>query len=123
MQRRIVKMSQEDLATALGVTFQQVQKYEKGSNRIGAGRLFEIAKILGVSIQFFFEGLNTMEETSAPLGANADESQTEGGLRAFLSSREAVELNRVFTGIECAQSRRAVLTLVRTLGDLSDRQD
>ena len=133
LRRLLVKMSQEDLANALGITFQQVQKYEKGSNRIGAGRLFEMAQILGVSVQYFFEGLGSLEESSAdeePIGGQTDTGQTDTGqtelgdnLRDFLSSREAVEFNRAFMDIECSKSRRAVLTLVRALGDLADRKD
>lgn len=65
-QRRFKRMRLERLAEQLGITFQQVQKYEKGTNRIGASRLFEAAAILGVSVQYFFEGLD---------GLNAEESK------------------------------------------------
>lgn len=69
-QRRVKQMSLERLAQLLGVTCQQVQKYEKGTNRIGASRLFDAATILGVSVQYFFDGL---EDLKPEIGALADE--------------------------------------------------
>jgi len=58
LRRMLIGMSQERLGELLGLTFQQVQKYEKGVNRIGAGRLFEVSRILGVNIDYFYEGVN-----------------------------------------------------------------
>lgn len=123
MRRLLVKMSQEELASALGITFQQVQKYEKGSNRIGAGRLFEMAQILGVSIQFFFEGLSASESPHTGDAPSSNEADLGGELQKFLNSREAVALNRAFLDIESSKLRRTILTLVRSLGDLTERKD
>src|SRR6266576_7359889 len=63
IRRMLIGMSQEKLGDLLGLTFQQVQKYEKGVNRIGAGRLYEIARILGVPVDFFYEGVTVASET------------------------------------------------------------
>src|SRR5215813_11064910 len=65
IRRMLIGMSQERLGDLLGLTFQQVQKYEKGVNRIGAGRLFEIARILGVPIDFFYDGVGASTENNA----------------------------------------------------------
>ena len=120
MRRLLVKMSQEELASALGITFQQVQKYEKGSNRIGASRLFEMAQILGVSIQFFFDGLGGTEPSRPNEAASSADVEVGGDLAEFMNSREAVALNRAFMDIECSKLRRTILTLVRSLGDVTD---
>lgn len=120
MRRLLVKMSQEELASALGITFQQVQKYEKGSNRIGASRLFETAQILGVSVQFFFEGLSDTDASRTNDATVSGDANLSIGRMEFLSSREAVALNQAFMDIECSKLRRTVLTLVRSLGDLTD---
>lgn len=100
--RRIeIGMSQESLADHLGVTFQQVQKYEKGANRISASRLFDIAKALDIPVCDFFEGLAGASKTASSRPAGAD------------------ELMRLFTDIPNAKVRRRVLDLVRAmaLGD------
>ena len=119
LRRMLLGMSQEKLGEHLGLTFQQVQKYEKGANRIGASRLFELARILGVGVQFFFEDLPGQ-------GAGAENGEAapgfaEGGgedhLAEFLSSREGIELNRAFRRISDPKSRRAILDLVRSLGE------
>ena len=72
LRRKMLKMSQSQLAGAIGITFQQVQKYEKGSNRVGAGRLFDIGNVLGVEVSFFFHELNTNEYAkSRPRGSSS----------------------------------------------------
>jgi transcriptional regulator with XRE-family HTH domain len=109
----ILGMSQEALGEALGLTFQQIQKYEKGQNRIGAGRLFQIARILEVPVGFFFEGLDA---GGAARGAKAD------GPLAFVSSPEGLELNVAFSQIADGATRRKIVDLVRTLaGDAAPR--
>jgi len=119
LRRMLLGMSQEKLGEHLGLTFQQVQKYEKGANRIGASRLFELARILGVGVQFFFEDLPG-QGAGAENGEAAPGFAEAGGedhLAEFLSSREGIELNRAFLRISDAKSRRAILDLVRSLGE------
>lgn len=108
MQRAVLGMSQTRLAEALGITFQQVQKYEKGINRVGASRLSRIAEVLGVSISFFFED-------SRPAGADATPSGTGHDLMSFLSTPEGFELNRAFARIADARLRRQLASLVTAI--------
>jgi transcriptional regulator with XRE-family HTH domain len=97
----------------MGLTFQQVQKDEKGVNRIGASRLFQISKILDVPVQFFFEEAPYAGEPGkAPGMAEAD---SEGFILEFLNSREGLELNRAFVKIGDGKVRKSVVDLVRAL--------
>jgi transcriptional regulator with XRE-family HTH domain len=109
----LLGMSQERLGESMGLTFQQVQKYEKGVNRIGASRLFQISKILDVPVQFFFD-----EAPYAGDGIRAPglaESDSETFILEFLNSREGLELNRAFVKIGDAKVRKSVVDLVRAL--------
>src|SRR6185295_5589347 len=101
----LIGMSQERLGDLLGLTFQQVQKYEKGVNRIGAGRLFEIAGILGVPIGFFYEDAEGAL-TSAPGFAEDDDS---GSVMEFISSGEGLQLTLAFMRIKDSKVRRRIL--------------
>ena len=107
-------MSQDKLGEALGLTFQQVQKYEKGVNRIGASRLFEISNILDIPIQFLFDDfeVNTQNEYGfAETGTDADPAP----LIEFMNSPEGVQLCRHFSEISDSKVRRRVLDLVKAL--------
>jgi transcriptional regulator with XRE-family HTH domain len=117
LRRMLLGMSQEKLGEGLGLTFQQVQKYEKGANRIGASRLFELARILGVSVQYFFEELASHEGDVSQGAPGFAESIGDDYLVEFLNSREGIELNRAFLRIEDPRARRAILELVRSLAD------
>jgi transcriptional regulator with XRE-family HTH domain len=119
LRRMLLGMSQEKLGEHLGLTFQQVQKYEKGANRIGASRLFEVARILGVNVQFFFEDLpwNGNGQAGGEALAGFAEAGEEDHLAEFLNSREGIELNRAFLRITDPKSRRAILDLVRSLSE------
>ena len=112
-QRVMLGMSQASLAEAFGLTFQQVQKYEKGANRIGASRLFQISKILDVPIQFFFEEAPHIGDGSPARGMAEPDSETF--ILEFLNSREGLELNRAFVKIGDAKVRKSVVDLVRAL--------
>jgi transcriptional regulator with XRE-family HTH domain len=114
MRRMMIGMSQEKLGDSLGLTFQQVQKYEKGANRIGASRLFHISRVLGVSIGFFYEGLPDAGQPGEMDQAEADQSAFELDM---LSSSEGIQLNSAFFSIRDARVRKKVLELVKALGD------
>jgi len=120
MRRMLVGMSQEKLGDSLGLTFQQVQKYEKGANRIGASRLFHIARVLGVRIEFFYEGLTGDGEGNEVDQAEVDQSAFELDM---LSSSEGIQLNSAFFSIRDAKVRKKVLELVRALGDAATLDD
>ncbi|WP_297735890.1 helix-turn-helix transcriptional regulator [uncultured Maricaulis sp.] len=117
LRRQLLKMSQEKLGDELGVTFQQVQKYERGANRVGASRLYRLSRVLDVPIQFFFEGLG---------GATAASGMAEGDqtpiVYDFIQSSDGVSLAESFSRIKDGKVRRRVLELVRTLAseDLAD---
>jgi transcriptional regulator with XRE-family HTH domain len=102
-------MSQEKLGEALGVTFQQVQKYEKGANRLGAGRLHDFAKVLDMSPSFFFEDAPT-SSSDAP-GGFSDRPSSEYVVD-FLSTVEGLQLNKAFVSIRDPKVRRRVVDLV-----------
>lgn len=112
LRRMLLGMSQERLGESMGLTFQQVQKYEKGVNRIGASRLFQISKILDVPVQFFFEEAPHAETGTARGMAEAD---SEAFILEFLNSREGLELNRAFVKIANSKVRKSVVDLVRAL--------
>lgn len=112
LRRMLLGMSQEKLGERLGLTFQQVQKYEKGVNRIGASRLFELSRVLGVPVQFFYEDASA---AAAAMESGFTEGPTESYLADFLNSREGIELNRLFVRIADPKVRRSVIDLVRAL--------
>jgi transcriptional regulator with XRE-family HTH domain len=119
MQRILMKMSQEKLGEALGLTFQQVQKYEKGLNRIGASRLQQISKTLNVPPSFFFEGAPTL---GAGEGNGFAEGSSSQYVVDFLSTAEGLQLNRSFARIKDPKVRKRVLDLVATLAEQSDSE-
>jgi transcriptional regulator with XRE-family HTH domain len=114
LRRMLIGMSQEKLGELLGLTFQQVQKYEKGVNRIGAGRLFQVARILGVPIDYFYEGV--VEQLPSPAPGFAEETSTPPVME-FLSSGEGLHLSLAFMRIKDAKVRKRVLDLVRSLSE------
>lgn len=112
LRRNMIGMSQEKLGEHLGITFQQVQKYEKGTNRVGASRLQAIASFLEVPVAYFFEGA---PGDGSPRGF-ADDGQTAYVID-FLSSAEGLQLNRAFARIDDPKVRRRIIDLVRALAD------
>lgn len=102
-------MTQQQLGDALGITFQQVQKYEKGTNRIGGARLWEIAKALDVPPAYFFDGL------AASADAETETSGTARNVMTFATTREGVQLITRFRAIESDATRRAFLDLIGTM--------
>ena len=107
MRRAILGMTQEKLGLALGLTFQQVQKYEKGTNRIGASRLQAIAKVLDVPPSYFFEGAS---EILGDLSGFADGSRTF--VPDLVTTAEGLQLNRAFAKIMDAKIRKRLVDLV-----------
>jgi len=111
MRRITVGMSQSKLGEALDITFQQIQKYEKGANRIGASRLQELARVLSVPPAFFFEGA----PLSATHAAGFAEPSPDAYVADFLSTAEGLQLNRAFALIRDAKVRKRIIDLVATL--------
>ncbi len=112
LRRMLIGMSQEKLGDALNLTFQQVQKYEKGANRIGAGRLFRIAQLLGVSVQFFFDDAPDSQPVSA---SGFMESDAAPMMMDFVQTPEGIHLNRAFAAIKDNAVRKRLVDLARAL--------
>jgi transcriptional regulator with XRE-family HTH domain len=110
LRRMLLGMSQEKLGEHLGLTFQQIQKYEKGINRIGASRLFDLSRVLAVPVQFFYEELPVADGEGA---AGFAERPAESYAVEFLGSREGLELNKAFARISDPRVRRSIVELVR----------
>lgn len=116
MRRMLIGMSQERLGDQLGLTFQQVQKYEKGANRIGASRLYQIARTLDVPVDYFYDGLDL---------ADADEQGgfSEAPVSSFnldmLSTSEGIQLNSAFFSIADAETRKRLLELMKAMAEQS----
>ncbi len=111
MRRKMLGLSQELLAGSLSLTFQQVQKYEKGANRVSASKLYEIAKTLKVPVAYFFEGLpDPSAETTDVAAAEADRI-----LAVFLATSEGLELASAFPRIDKPRLRRQILELTRSM--------
>jgi len=117
MRRKVLGVSQERLAEALGLTFQQVQKYERGANRVSASKLYEIARFLSSPIPYFFEGLS---DPSASDGGGVRDEGAEHLIHEFLITSEGLELAGAFPKIASPRLRRRILDLVRSLADGED---
>lgn len=115
LRRMMSGLSQERLGEQMGLTFQQIQKYEKGANRVGASRLFQLAQVLEVPVSYFFDDLDTGAQPHGQAGFA--ESKSQDFVLEFLNSREGLELNRAFVKIQDPQVRRRVIDLIRSLSD------
>jgi transcriptional regulator with XRE-family HTH domain len=119
MRRMMLSMSQEKLGDALGLTFQQVQKYEKGTNRIGASRLQQIADILQVAVAFFFEGAPHAAGTSRAEGF-AD-APSPAYVADFLASSDGLALTKAFMLITDPKLRRRIVDLIEQIATSDKR--
>ena len=111
MRRIMLGMSQEKLGEALGLTFQQIQKYEKGTNRVGASRIQQIAEVLQVPVSFLFEG----GPTSRPGNEGFGEEASPAYVSDFLATSEGLALTRAFTRITESKLRRSIVDLVEQI--------
>jgi transcriptional regulator with XRE-family HTH domain len=114
--RRVLGLSQSDLASALGVTFQQVQKYENGKNRISASKLYETARALRTSVAYFFDGLEGSQ-------AWYDGMDDLAAIEHFLMSAEGYEFVTSFVRVADGPARRGLLQLIRGLASEADEVD
>jgi transcriptional regulator with XRE-family HTH domain len=108
--RKFLSMTQEQLAAGLGLTFQQVQKYERGINRISASKLYDISNALKVSIDYFFEDVGEAAQTS-----DLREITSERRAHAFLLTAEGLELAQTYPQIKSAKQRRKIAELVHAM--------
>ena len=117
MRRMMLSMSQEKLGDALGLTFQQVQKYEKGTNRIGASRLQQISQILQVPVAFFFEGAPEMPSANA---TGMHEAPSPSYVSDFLATSDGLALTKAFMRIRDGKLRRRIVDLVEQIAGIDD---
>ena len=110
MQRMVCGLSQADLGQAVGVTFQQVQKYEKGSNRVGASRLQQIANLLKVAPDFFFDAASAK-------AVEISGSKETTLLDRFISARDGIALAKAFARIRNSKTRRSIVSLVQQIAE------
>jgi transcriptional regulator with XRE-family HTH domain len=115
LRRTLLGLSQEKLGEMIGLTFQQVQKYERGSNRVGASRLFDLSRVLDVPMSFFFEDMDEQPaaKPSRRRGGGEDRAQAAG---APIAKRETLELVRAYYRIDDGEVRKRVFDLVKAMG-------
>jgi transcriptional regulator with XRE-family HTH domain len=124
--RLMVGMSQDELGKAVGVTFQQIQKYEKGLNRIGCSRLFEISSVLDASISFFFEGINGDIVQGKTMATSSYQFLNENSEGSFdnaaegVSNREILSLVRSYGGIKNVNTRKNILSLIKAISNMAE---
>ena len=117
LRRTLLGMSQTKLGDALKLTFQQVQKYENGSNRIGASRLYQVSQILGVPVSYFFD---EMDQLTAVANENAPSAASGGAPSDLVAKRETLELVRAYYRIGNPKVRRGIVDMIRAIGRSSD---
>ena len=115
MRRQLIGMSQEKLGELLGITFQQVQKYEKGANRISASRLYYSAKILGVPVQFFYDELPGAEQQSG-----MGEPREEDAVLSSLMNIDGVTLAKAFRDADSVTKRKLISSIARVIADAKE---
>ena len=116
MRRMMLPMSQEKLGGALGLTFQQIQKYEKGTNRIGASRLQQISQILQVPVSFFLEGAPNVNARSH----GVQDAPSPAYVSNFLATSEGLALTKAFTRIKSPRLRRRIVDLVEEIAGVNE---
>jgi len=115
--RTLLGLSQEQLASELNITFQQVQKYERGSNRVSASRLWDISQILDVDISFFFDEMSNETKARSPrrVSLGSSDAATEPKVKDPMARRETLELVRNYYSIDDGQTRKRVADLVKSI--------
>jgi transcriptional regulator with XRE-family HTH domain len=121
LRRTLLGLSQERLGEAVGLTFQQIQKYERGANRIGASRMYDLAHVLDVPVSFFFDDMSddVKQRDAAPM-AVADDEDAPGAEPNPLNRRETLELVRAYYRISSARVRKRMFELVKAVARVED---
>ena len=123
LRRTLLGMSQEKLGEAIGLTFQQVQKYERGANRIGASRLYDLARVLDVPVGFFFEEMTPETQQSSPAQARGMQEEAEPYEPDPLAKRETLELVRAYYKIFDPQVRKRLFELTKSIAASPEEDD
>ena len=118
LRRTLLGLSQDRLAESLGITFQQVQKYENGANRVGASRLFQIGRVMGVPVSFFFDGYQQDDKPSQKQVAESKKQLDD----TVLAKKETLDLVRSYYGIEDPTVRKKIFDMIKSLGETDIKQ-
>jgi transcriptional regulator with XRE-family HTH domain len=123
LRRTLLGLSQERLGEAVGLTFQQIQKYERGANRIGASRMYDLAHVLDVPVSFFFDDMpdDVKQRDAAPVNVAADDEAT-GAEPNPLNRRETLELVRAYYRISSARVRKRMFELMKAVARVEDAE-
>jgi len=123
LRRTLLGLSQERLGEAVGLTFQQIQKYERGANRIGASRMYDLAHVLDVPVSFFFDDMpdDVKQRDAAPVNVAVDDEAT-GAEPNPLNRRETLELVRAYYRISSARVRKRMFELVKAVARVEDAE-
>ncbi len=120
LRRTLLGMSQEKLGEAIGLTFQQVQKYERGANRIGASRLWDLSRVLECPISFFFEEMDDSTASASPRNLNVESADVEPPESDPMAKRETLELVRAYYRIKDYHVRRRIYELAKSLSSTEE---
>ncbi len=120
--RALLGLSQEKLAEKVGITFQQIQKYENGANRVSASRLYEFSKVLDIPVSFFFDNYGSNENKMAMGFGESDQAAFEGP-EDVMNRKETLELIRVYYSIENPKLRKDLFKLVKSMAENLKNQD
>ncbi|HAU29268.1 MAG TPA: transcriptional regulator [Rhodospirillaceae bacterium] len=124
LRRTLLGMSQEKLGNALGLTFQQVQKYERGANRIGSSRLFDLSHVLDVPISYFFEDMPSVNMHAGAIGMSENQEPFKAsGSPDPMTKRETLELVRAYYRITDPHVRKKVFEMVKSLGKTTRKRE
>jgi len=121
--RALLGLTQEQLAEKVGITFQQIQKYENGANRVSASRLFEFSQVLDIPVSFFFEDYHIPEKTALSYGLSDTDQAPFEGPDDVMKRKETLELIRVYYSIENPKLRKDLFKLVKSMAENLKQQD
>ncbi len=123
MRRTLFGMTQTKLGDAIGLTFQHVQKYERGTNRVSSSRLFDLSRVLDVPVEFFFEDMPTEVAASSPAQGRRTAKEPPSYERDPMAKRETLELVRTYYKISNPQVRKRLFEMVKAIGAAFENQD
>ncbi len=115
VRRALLGLSQEKLAEAVGLTFQQIQKYERGTNRVSAGRLFDMSKILDVPVSYFFEQFGQSSSNSYATQGLSDNGQESFEHEDVMNSKETLDLIRIYYSVDDSEARKDIVKFIKSM--------
>jgi transcriptional regulator with XRE-family HTH domain len=126
VRRSLLGLSQEKLADSIGLTFQQIQKYERGMNRISAGRLYQFSKVLDVPVSYFYDslGLANSQKLVPGMGDNDQEPfGSDGTSSNVLQTKETIDLIRAYYSIDNPELRKEVIRFIKSMGEATSKNE